>query len=145
MSRWIFGKGARISASGKIQPLNVAQVSKPGHIKIVMPLSDLEIFYSKSYKFGASQAASNEQCQNRSIAFASEAISPGGSSSKVLDCSTVSQLSIRTPNRFAPLTRPIPAASSGLRRPVSAVSWASRRNSRQAHVDGRGHVHAGFR
>jgi hypothetical protein len=94
-----------------------------------MLLSDLEIFYSKSHKFGASQAASNAQCQNRSIALASEVISPGGSSSKVLDCSTVSQLSIRTPQRFAPLIRPIPSASSGLRRPVSAVSCASRRTA----------------
>jgi hypothetical protein len=34
----------------------------------------------------------------------------------------VNQLPIRTPRRLAPLTRRIPAARSGLRRPVSAAS-----------------------
>jgi hypothetical protein len=33
---------------------------------------------------------------------------------------------IRTPKRFASLTRPIPVANSELRRPVSAASCASR-------------------
>lgn len=42
--------------------------------------------------------------------------------SKVLDCSTVNQLPIRMPRRFAPLRRRMPAASSGLRRPVSEAS-----------------------
>src|SRR3989442_15732046 len=41
----------------------------------------------------------------------------------------VSQLPIRTPKRFAPLTRRIPAANSGLRSPVSAASYASRRTA----------------
>ena len=40
-----------------------------------MLLADLEIFQSESYQFGASQAASNEQSQNRSITFTSQAIS----------------------------------------------------------------------
>ena len=39
-----------------------------------------------------------------------------------LPCSTVSQFPIRTPNRFAPLTLAMPAASSGLSSPVSAAS-----------------------
>src|SRR6267143_1754424 len=41
----------------------------------------------------------------------------------------VNQFPIRTPKRFAPFTRPIPAANSGLRRPVSAASCASRRTA----------------
>src|SRR6266849_1257935 len=41
----------------------------------------------------------------------------------------VSQFPIRTPKRFAPFTRPIPAASSGLSRPESAASNASRRTA----------------
>src|SRR5437773_1871263 len=41
----------------------------------------------------------------------------------------VSQLPIRTPKRFAPLTRRIPAANSGLRSPGSAASYASRRTA----------------
>ena len=46
----------------------------------------------------------------------------GNPPSKALDCSTVNQLPIRTPRRFAPLTRRIPAASSGLKKPVSDAS-----------------------
>ena len=54
-------------------------------------------------------------------------LSPRGSARKALDCTTtVSQFPIRTPKRFAPLTRPVPAANSGLRRSVSARSCASR-------------------
>jgi hypothetical protein len=37
-------------------------------------LADLKIFHSESYQFGASQATPNEQGENRSITFASEAI-----------------------------------------------------------------------
>jgi hypothetical protein len=37
-------------------------------------LADLEIFCSESNQFGPSQAASNEQRQNRPITFASEAV-----------------------------------------------------------------------
>src|SRR5258708_13188497 len=39
-------------------------------------LTDLEIFRSESNHFGSSQSASDEQCQNRPITFASEATSP---------------------------------------------------------------------
>jgi hypothetical protein len=48
-------------------------------------------------------------------------LSPRGSARKALDCAT-------TVSQFpsAPLTRPIPAANSGLRRPVSAALCASR-------------------
>ena len=65
--------------------------------------------------------------------------SDGGSSSKVLDCSTVNQLPIRTPIGVAPLTRRIPAASSGLGQVVkkgqplftlySPEFWSPRRRS----------------
>jgi hypothetical protein len=37
-------------------------------------LADLKVFWSESYQFGASQAAPNEQRQNRSITFAPQAI-----------------------------------------------------------------------
>jgi hypothetical protein len=37
-------------------------------------LTDLKIFRSESNQFGPSQAASDEQCQNRPITFASEAV-----------------------------------------------------------------------
>jgi hypothetical protein len=37
-------------------------------------LAELEIFRSESDQFGPSQAASDEQCQNRPITFASEAV-----------------------------------------------------------------------
>jgi hypothetical protein len=47
--------------------------------------------------------------------------------SSVLDWSIVSPILL--PRRFAPLTRRIPAASSGLSRPVSAASKASRRTA----------------
>jgi hypothetical protein len=38
-------------------------------------LADLKIFQSESNQFGASQAASNQQCQNRSITLPSQAVS----------------------------------------------------------------------
>jgi hypothetical protein len=71
-------------------------------------LTDLEIFRFESNQFGPSKATSNEECQNRTITFASR-LPDGGSPSKVLDWSTVNQLPILTPRRFAPLTRGIPA------------------------------------
>jgi hypothetical protein len=37
-------------------------------------LANLEIFRSESNQFGPPKAASDEQCQNRPIAFASEAV-----------------------------------------------------------------------
>jgi hypothetical protein len=37
-------------------------------------LTDLKIFRSESNQFGSSQSASDEQCQNRPITFASEAV-----------------------------------------------------------------------
>src|SRR5438445_13189659 len=40
-----------------------------------MLLTDLKIFQSESNQFGASQTASNQQCQNCSIALASQAVS----------------------------------------------------------------------
>jgi hypothetical protein len=42
-----------------------------------------------------------------------------GASAKALLCSAVNQLPSLTPSCFAPLTRRIPAASSGLKRPAS--------------------------
>src|SRR5258708_4215812 len=44
-------------------------------------------------------------------------------------CLTVNQFPRRTPIRFAPFTRRMPAASSGLRSPVSAASYANRRTA----------------
>ena len=41
----------------------------------------------------------------------------------------VSQLPVRCPSCFAPLTRLIPAAKSGLSRPESAASFANRRTT----------------
>jgi hypothetical protein len=49
--------------------------------------------------------------------------------SRSLVCSTLSQFPILTPNRLAPLTRRMPAASSGLSRPVSDASYASLRTA----------------
>src|SRR5687767_13904044 len=62
-----------------------------------------------------------------------------GERSSVLTCLALNQLPSRTPTLFAPFTRWMPAASSGLRRPVSAASYASRRTaaSRRFMVDGR--------
>ena len=88
-------------------------------------LTDLKIFQSESNQFGASQTTTNQYAKIARSRLPRR-LSPCGSASKVLDCSTVSQFPIRMPKRFAPLTRPIPAASSGLRSPVSAASCASR-------------------
>ncbi len=44
-------------------------------------------------------------------------------------CSGVSQFPSRTPMRRTPFTRRMPAASSGLRRPASAASYATRRTA----------------
>ena len=52
--------------------------------------------------------------------------SPSAFSSKSRAWSCVSQFPVRAPSCFAPLTRRIPAASSGLSRPESAASYASR-------------------
>ena len=76
-------------------------------------LAKLEIFYSEPT---SSARRSPHPMSSARIARSRlpRRLSDGGSSSKVLDCSTVNQLPIRTPRRFAPLTRRIPAASSGL-------------------------------
>jgi hypothetical protein len=39
-----------------------------------MIFAELKIFRSEYYQFRASQTASNQQCQNRPITFASEAV-----------------------------------------------------------------------
>ena len=55
-----------------------------------------------------------------------------------LPSSAVSQLPIRTPSRRAPFTLRMPAARSGLSRPQSEASYASRRTAanRRLIVDG---------
>src|SRR5215471_5817698 len=87
-----------------------------------MLFANLEIFHSESNQFSPSQTASDEQRQE----------SPDHAC--LGDCLTVirqarswtdglsTSCRIRTPRRFAPLTRRIPAARSGLRRPVSEAS-----------------------
>ena len=55
--------------------------------------------------------------------------SPTGAEMSVLPCSAESQFPTRTPSRFAPFTQCIPAARSGLRRPQSDASYASRRTA----------------
>ena len=52
-----------------------------------------------------------------------------GSCHRVRASSTVNQFPSRMPSFFAPFTRRMPAASSGLRSPVSAASYASRRTA----------------
>ena len=52
--------------------------------------------------------------------------SPSAFSSRNRAWSSVSQFPMRAPSCFAPLTQRIPAASSGLSRPESAASYASR-------------------
>ena len=46
-----------------------------------------------------------------------------------LTCSALSQFPSRTPTLFAPFTLRMPAANSGLSKPVSAASYASRRTA----------------
>ena len=54
-------------------------------------------------------------------------VSAFGSCQSVRACSTVNEFPRCTPSLRAPLTRRIPAASSGLRSPESAASYAKRR------------------
>jgi hypothetical protein len=65
-------------------------------------------------------------------------VSRFGGRRSVLTCSALLQLPSRNPTLFAPFTRRMPAAKSGLRRPTSAGSYASRRTaaSRRLMVDG---------
>jgi hypothetical protein len=91
-----------------------------------MLLADLEIFHSESHWFSAGQAASNEQRQNRSITFAAQAILTQFLRA-TFSTDRLSASFRSAPKRFAPTTRPIPAASSGLRRPAPAGSCVSRR------------------
>ena len=54
---------------------------------------------------------------------------PEGEATSFLSCSAESQLPTLTPSLLAPFTRQMPAARSGLRRPQSDASYASRRTA----------------
>jgi hypothetical protein len=65
-------------------------------------LADLEVFRSESNQFGPSQAASNEQRQNRPITFASEAVCRwfAEQSLGLIDCQPVANPNAETLRAF---------------------------------------------
>jgi hypothetical protein len=97
----------------------------------------LKMIHTEVDEFGSTQS---QPSKTASIAWSRfpRTFSISGACRSALACSAVSQFPSRTPTFFAPLTRRIPAANSGLRSPVSAASYARRRTAarRRLIVDG---------
>src|SRR5689334_1813673 len=89
-------------------------------------LAELNGIGRKRENFAAPQSTTNQKSKDGIVPLAPETIALRLSSSERL-CSAVSQLPSRTPIRRTPLTRRMPAASSGLSKPESAASYVTRR------------------
>ena len=79
-------------------------------------------------QLGAAEATANQHGDHRLVSQLARVRRVVASRSR-RPCSGVSQLPRRTPMRRTPFTRRIPAASSGLKRPPSAASYAMRRTA----------------
>lgn len=111
--------------------------SGTGTVRMCPPLPYRSTMTHRSSRFWMSDTAYCATSDRRRPHPASTAIiarsllpfrtSRSGDRRSCLTSSALSQFPSRTPTLFAPLTLPMPAANSGLNKPVSAASYASRR------------------
>jgi hypothetical protein len=84
-------------------------------------VSALNVVKRQVSQLSSAQTATQQDSQNGSVSFSFQ-VSGLGSCQRLRASVTVNQFPSLIPNFFAPFTRRIPAASSGLKSPVSAAS-----------------------
>jgi hypothetical protein len=84
--------------------------------------SELNRHGRKGKEFAAPQSATNQKSKNGVVAFTSKTITMGFQQQRA----ALIGMPRRTPIRRTPLTRRMPAASSGLSKPESVASYATR-------------------
>src|SRR5262245_60871758 len=88
-----------------------------------MIFTTLKVVESEVSQRPPSKTAAEQDGNNRAVSLAFERFSVHNARASLAD----NQFPSRIPSFFAPLTRRIPAASSGLSKPASAASYANRR------------------